>query len=223
MTMRNTSKGNWRASAALCVASVIPGAAHAEDPRWFANLGVAHVMFHESATLSAAGTPVPGGNASASDNTTLALELGYKLTPQWSASATIGVPPTSKVAGSGTASAFGEMGRVKYGPLVLGGQYHLAPTANIQPYVGAGAVYYRVLSSRDGAIEQLDVKSGWGSMLQAGVRMPLNERYSLFFDVKKLFLKSSAAGLLPAMGGAPVSAQITLNPVVVHLGLSVNF
>lgn len=55
------------------------------------------------------------------------------------------------------------------------------------------------------------------------MKLPLNERYSLFFDVKKLFLKTSASGVLPAMGGAPVSARVTLNPAVVHLGLSVNF
>ena len=199
-------------------------AAHADDDSWWIHTGVGRVTFYDSSTLIAAGSVVPGAGAKASDNTALIFETGYRLTPQWSASATFGVPPVSAITGTGSAAPFGTMGEIKYGPLVLAAQYRFGePGAVVRPYLGAGAVYYIVLESRDAAIQQLNVKNGWGSALQAGVEVPLSKRYALFLDVKKIFVKTTATGVLPAAGGVPVRAETTLNPLLVHLGVGVTF
>jgi outer membrane protein len=80
-----------------------------------------------------------------------------------------------------------------------------------------------VFASKDGAIQQLDAKNGWGSALQAGLNVPLSQRFGLFVDVKKVFVKTTATGFLAADGGAPVKAETTLNPVLIHLGVSAKF
>jgi len=132
-------------------------AAHADDDSWWIHTGVGRVTFYDSSTLIAAGSVVPGAGAKASDNTALIFETGYRLTPQWSASATFGVPPVSVITGTGSAAPFGTMGEIKYGPLVLAAQYRFGePGAVVRPYLGAGAVYYIVLESRDAAIQQLN-------------------------------------------------------------------
>lgn len=198
-------------------------AASADEGPWRVRVGPARITFDESVTLSAGGAAVPGAGATLSDNTALLAEIGYRLTPAWSLGLTIGVPPTTKVSGSGTAEAFGRLGKVTYGPLGLTAQYQFDLGLPVRPYVGAGAVYYMIMKTRDGAIQDLEVDNAWGSVLQVGAELPLSERYGLFLDVKKLFLKTTASGVLPAAGGAPVSANVTLNPLVVHAGLSIRF
>jgi len=198
-------------------------AAQAQADPWWVHAGVGRATFHDHSTLTAAGSEVPGAGAKASDNTTAVFELGYQLTPKWSASATFGVPPTSTITGTGTAAPFGKMGEITYGPLVLAAQFHFGEVGGARPYLGAGAVYYMVFASKDGAIQQLDAKNGWGSALQAGLSVPLSQRFGLFFDVKKIFVKTTATGFLPAAGGAPVMAKTTLNPVLIHAGVSANF
>ena len=42
-------------------------------------------------------------------------------------------------------------------------------------------------------------------------------------DVKKLFLKTTASGNLPALGGAPVKADAKLDPLVIQAGLLLQF
>lgn len=210
-----------RAAAAFIAFSA--SAAQAQDTPWWLHVGVGRVTFHDHSTLIAAGSVVPGAGAKASDNTAAVFELGCQLNPQWSVSATFGVPPTSTITGTGNAAPFGKMGEVTYGPLVFAAQYHLGPIGPVRPYLGAGAVYYLVTASKDAAIQQLEVKNGWGSALQVGMSLPMSQRFSLFADAKKIFLKTSATGFLPAAGGAPVRAETTLNPVVLHLGLRVAF
>lgn len=133
------------------------GASLAQAADWWAHIGVARVVFHESATLYAGGTEVPGASGTATDNTTLGVELGYRIAPAWSASIAMGIPPTTTINGSGTAAPFDRIGEAKYGPLVIAGHYRLGDLKSVRPYIGAGAVYSRILSSKDGAMQRFHV------------------------------------------------------------------
>ena len=69
-------------SAAVLGASCI--SAHAAYPvagAWDVQLGPAYINFHENITLSVNGVPVPGAGGKVQDNTTLAAEFTYQLTP----------------------------------------------------------------------------------------------------------------------------------------------
>ncbi|MDN5932001.1 MAG: cytochrome d ubiquinol oxidase subunit II [Pseudonocardia sp.] len=169
------------------------------------------------------GSVVPGAGAKLSDATTLGLEVGYQFTPAWSGSVLVGVPPQTKATATGTAAALGRLGKVRYGPLVLAGQYRFGHSGSVRPYIGAGAVYFWVIESKDGSLQDFDADSRWGGVLQAGIEVPLGQRYGLFLDVKKMFLDTSATATVPAFGGAPARAEVDLDPLVVHAGLMWRF
>lgn len=209
-------------AAALALAGLTPSA-HADGGDWRLRVGPGRIAWDETVRLSVGGAAVPGAGAELSDDTALLAEIGYRVGPNWSAGLTLGIPPTTDVSGSGAAAPFGRLGRVKYGPLGLTGQYQFNAGGALRPYLGAGAVYYMVFEDRDGSIAQLEVDNAWGGIVQAGVDVRLSPRLGLFLDVKKLFLDTKARGTLPALGGAPVSADVTLDPLVIHAGLVVDF
>jgi outer membrane protein len=197
--------------------------ASAEDTPWTVRLGAAHVGFSTKADVSVNGTPVPGADAQASGNATLALEVGYDLSPELRARLLIGVPPTTTLTGTGALTGTGTLGKVQYGPAVLSLTYALGPWGQVHPYLGAGINYTIVFKSEDGFISNLDVKSAFGSVLQAGFEVPLDGGWSLGLDARKIFLKTKATGTLPAMGGAAASADVRLNPLVVFASVGKRF
>ena len=191
---------------------------------WSLFVGPAYVKFNNDVRLSAGGAPVPGSGADVQSNTTLAAELSYRFTSAWSAGLTIGVPPRSAVTGTGTAAPFGTLGAVRYGAMVGTGKYTFdLAGSDWKPYVGAGIAYYIVLSESDGFISNLKVKNRFGTALQAGVEYAFTPSFGIALDVKKLFVKTTATGMIAALGGAPAEADVTLNPAVVQVGAVFRF
>lgn len=47
--------------------------------------------------------------------------------------------------------------------------------------------------------------------------------YIPIIDVKKIFLKTTVTGTVPAFGGAPAYSRVSVNPLVIHAGLSYRF
>ena len=198
------------------------GVGHAQSTgqRLWVHLGVAHVDFNSSATVDvpALGGRVQGQSASASNNTTLAFEVGYELAPGVIASATLGIPPTTTITGQGGPFAGAELGKVKYGPSVWTVHYHF-DAGVVKPYVGAGLTYVLVFQSRDSTLGGLDSKNALGSAIQAGMDIPLNNQWFAFVDAKKLFVKAKPTFTNPAPG----SATLKLDPLIVHAGIGFRF
>lgn len=200
--------------------------AHADDAAaspWTIRMGPAHVGFSTRADVRVGGSLVPGGDASASSSTTLGFELSYDLSDRWTARLLAGIPPTTTLSGAGTLSSAGQLGKVTYAPAVASLTYKLLNTGPVQPYVGAGINYTIVTRDRDGFINHLKAHSAWGAVLQLGVEMPITPLWSVSLDARKIFLKTKATGDLPAMGGAPVAADVRLNPLVVFLSVGRRF
>lgn len=198
-------------------------AASAEGTPWTMRLGAAHVGFRTKANVTVNGTPVPGADAKASSNTTLALEVNYDLSPELKARFLIGVPPTTTLTGTGALAGTGTLGKVQYGPAVLSLTYALGQLGPVRPYVGAGINYTIVFKSQDGFISNLDVKNAFGTVLQAGFDVPLDGGWSFGLDARKIFLKTKVTGTLPAMGGAAAAADVRLNPLVIFASVGKRF
>lgn len=197
--------------------------ASAQNSPWSVRLGAAHVGFNTQADVFLGGTAVPGANAEASNNTTLGLEIGYSFSPEWTGRFLLGVPPTTTLTGTGTLAGTGTLGKATYGPAVLSMTYGVGQWGSIKPYVGAGVAYNIVFKSTDGFISNLDIKNSFGTVLQVGFEVPLDDGWSIGLDARKIFLKAKATGTVPAFGGAPASANIRLNPLVIFASVGKRF
>ena len=213
------------ALAALLAAGMSSAQTTSVGPLWV-HVGVVHVGFKNGGDVSVGGAVVPAASTQASNNTTLALEAGYDLSPQASLRLTVGVPPTTKVQGTGNLSASAgiaqPLAKVKYGPAVLSATWHPLGRSGFSPYIGGGVNYPIIFSSRDGFLVNVDVKSKLGPTLQVGADYAIDARWGLFLDVKKLWTKVDVTANLPN-GGPKATTSADLSPLVVHAGFSYRF
>lgn len=225
---KNKNFRPWVLGGIACLGMALIGGASAQESPWTLRAGPAGLIWDQSAKVAVGGASVPGAEIDLNKNYTLGFDIGYDLSDRWTAHFAFGVPPKVKLSTGGSLNAMvppltGRLGEVRYGPALLSAVYKFNPTGPITPYVGAGVAYMRVFRSRGGDIQGLDVDDAWGGFVHAGVTVPLQDRWSLFFDVRKLQLKTKASGTLPALGGPPVSISIRLNPWIFHTGLEYRF
>ncbi len=104
-------------------------------------------------------------------------------------------------------------------PPTLTLQYH-HPMGAWKPYVGAGVNYTTVIDSDPtsaiGSVDDWD--SSFGLALQVGVDYAIDDKWSVNFDVKKLFLNLGAT-----VTGAATPASIDIDPWIVGLGVGYRF
>ena len=81
----------------------------------------------------------------------------------------------------------------------------------------------KVFSVSNGALQNLKIDNNFGGAFIAGADWPLSDGYSITFTLQKVYLKTTATGTVPAMGGAPVNASVRLDPVVSFLALRKQF
>ena len=186
---------------------------------WFVRLGVGVLLFGESATLRINDTVVPGAGIDISDATTFAFDIGYQLSPRWSATFSAGVPPRLDLDGTGVFEG-ASYGTTLFAPVALTLQRYFFVTQKTSIYVGGGINYNAQYESRDGLIQNLDIENDAAVILQLGVERRINHRISLFADAKKAFYRTQAFG---NVGPAAVRADVTVNPTVLVFGLRYDF
>ena len=196
---------------------VAPPPFAAEDTPWFLRVGAAGLFYKASATLTLGGMPVLGGTATADNNVTALVELGYFITPNVSVQFTGGYPPTATINGAGTISSLGTLGKVTYGPAALTASYHFNQFGPFQPYLGLGGAYAIIFANHDGVVKNLNVDGNAGFVIQGGADYFINRNWSVFVDAKHIFLQLNATGY--AMG-LPVTARLTADPTIVSGGIS---
>lgn len=217
------------ATAAALAALATPQMACAQaatSPYWI-HLGPTSVQFANGGDVVVGGGVVPSASTAASNNTTLGFELGYDINPQFSARFTAGIPPTTKVSGTGNLSAAAgtpqPLAKVTYGPAVASVTWHpMGRKLGFSPYIGVGLNYPIIFKSEDQFLVNVRVHSKIGAAIQVGAEYAFDNKWGVFLDVKKLFTKVDVSANLP--GGGPVATTTAkLNPTVVQLGVSYRF
>ncbi|MGP8473914.1 OmpW/AlkL family protein [Burkholderia sp. PR2] len=200
----------------------------AQTSPWTVRVGPVGVFFNSHTQATLAGQPAPGADIGVQNNGSFGAEIGYSITPSWTARFAFGVPPTTRLSAEGSLRNFvppltGNLGKVTYAPAVLSLTYGLGNWGPFRPYVGAGVNYTWVISTSDGDVANLKVHSAWGAVIEAGFDVPINKRWSVFADVRKIFVKTSGSGSIPALGGPPAHLDIRLDPIIAHVGVSYRF
>ncbi len=161
-------------------------------------------------------TPVAGSGASdridVETKTVPELDISYFFTPNFSAELILTYPQKHKVRLDGA-----DIGSFKHLPPTLTAQYHFAPGATINPYVGVGVNYTRISSVHllDGAGDLEN--DSWGLALQAGVDFRIDEHWSINADIKKVNIRSDVF-----VGGANAS-HLKVDPLLFGLGVGYRF
>ena len=191
---------------------------------FYVDLGLAGLLFDTDASIKAAGNPLPGSNLHASNNVTPGLGIGYFVTPNVSLLTVLGVPPTTTLTGQGTLSGL-TLGKVTYGPSMLVANYHFRQFGAFQPFLGTGITYTVVFGTQDNAIVNLRVNNSIGAVIRAGFDVMFSDRWGAFLSVSKVFVATNASGnaAIPPLDGAPVSAHINFNPLVLFSGITYRF
>ena len=201
-------------------------AVHATEPSaasgLYVNIGLAGLFFDTDASIKAAGSHLPGSNLNASNNLTLGIGIGYFVTPEVSLLAILGVPPTTTLTGQGTLSGL-TLGKVTYGPSMLVANYHFRQFGEFQPFLGAGMTYTVVFGTKDDAIANLRVSNSIGAVIRAGFDVMFSDQWGAFLSVSKVFVSTNASGNAANLGGIPVSARVTFNPLVLFSGITYRF
>jgi outer membrane protein len=223
------AKGIWYLILAVILCSPPHASAQSSDRAeperltspWFVRIGLLDAIYHPSATIAMGGQTIPGATATVSNNVTMMFDLGYEITKAFSVQLMGGIPPKPTVTGERTVASLGDLGAVRYGPLVLTGTYHMPRWRGWRPYVGAGAVYAIILDNHDRAVSDLVVLNNVGFVLQGGVERSIANNLELFFDFKEVWLAVDAHGKLA--GAVPVTARVRLDPSVIAIGVKFRF
>src|SRR5258705_8977111 len=157
-----------------------------EESRWFGRIGILGALYDSHARIAASGNVIPRATANVSNDVTVIFDVGYEITKNLSVLLMVGVPPKPTVTGEGAVSSLGELGKVRYGPVILTGTYGLQWGA-FRPYGGLGAAYAIILNDFDGSVSELHVHNNWGFVLQAGIHSPLSRPPETVLGLKRLW------------------------------------
>jgi len=161
-------------------------------------------------------SPVGGVGAAdtikVSSKTIPELDISYFFTPNFAAELILTYPQKHNVTLAGT-----KIGSFKHLPPTLSAQYHFAPGATFNPYLGVGVNYTRISGVKllNGAADLEN--DSVGLSLQAGVDFRLDEHWSLNADIKRVNIRSDVV-----VGGANIS-HLKVDPMLFGLGVGYRF
>ncbi|HHK73784.1 MAG TPA: OmpW family protein, partial [Rhizobiales bacterium] len=132
-----------------------------------------------------------------------------------------------KATAVGTSAGDIALGKVWLLPPTLTLQYHLAPDAAFNPYVGAGLNYtiFYSESTKGTVLDNIDYSNSFGVALQAGADIKPNPDSDWFFnvDVKKVWLNTDVKVDATTALGAVVNAKVDVNPWLFGVGVGKRF
>jgi outer membrane protein len=187
---------------AIALASSVAGAAQGD---W---LGRARVInINPDASSSAL-------QLDATTENTLELDFTYFVTKN------LGLELILATKKHGITSAGAPIGDVSLLPPTLTLQYHFDPEgAAFRPYVGAGINYTKFYDINLLAGAATVDNSSWGGALQIGVDIPLDKRFFVNIDLKKIWIDTDVK--LTATGATAASFKI--NPLIFGMGVGMKF
>jgi outer membrane protein W len=119
----------------------------------------------------------------------------------------------------------GGTGDVDMMPITAVLQFHFAPNAFIDPYIGGGAAY--VLfddfeSQGVSNIDRIDIEDDVGFAVNAGVGFRLGGRFGANIDAKYIPLEANATAVNITNGGA-AEGRFDVSPIIISAGVSLRF
>ncbi|MDP4796667.1 MAG: outer membrane beta-barrel protein [Rhodospirillales bacterium] len=164
-------------------------------------------------------TDALGGSARTSNDQVPELDFSYFFTKNIAAELILATTK-HRVYVDGSTSGNLDLGSVHALPPVLTLQYHFLPDAQWSPYLGAGINYTMMYGAHTGpSVTDVKYSNGLGYAFQAGMDYEINDKWSLNFDVKKVFVSTD----IKANGGSVNAKGTDLDPWVIGFGVGYTF
>ena len=197
-------------SVLVALIAVASSQALAQESPWLVRARAVHI--EPDNTSSPVGGVGAADTIKVENKTIPELDITYFFTPHLAAELILTYPQKHNVSLNGT-----EIGSFKHLPPTLSAQYHFAPGATFNPYVGVGVNYTRISSVKllNGAADLEN--DSVGLALQAGVDFRLDEHWSLNADIKRVNIRSDVI-----VGGANIS-HLKVDPMLFGLGVGYRF
>lgn len=203
----------------FCAASVFSVAEAAESESYagtfLVRLRAIGVIPAERSTVS-----VIGGKVDASNSVVPEVDLSYFFTDNIAIELIAAVTKhTARDEGSSVGAV--PLGSTWLLPPTLTAQYHFLPNEKFNPYIGAGVNYTTMFSVKKpsaGPVTAIHYGDSLGPALQAGVDYALGGRWSLNFDLKKIWIKSNVS-----INNGAIRAAVHLDPWIIGTGVGYRF
>ena len=186
-----------------------------DSSKWQFRLRGIVVTPDESADIEAI-----GGDVDISTAVVPEFDISYFFDDNWSLELILATTKHD-VEAIGTAAGDIDLGHVWLLPPTLTAQYHFTG-GNFVPYLGAGPNLTLFYGVDEGPVaDDVDYDTAVGFALQGGFDFMLNDKWFLNFDVKKLFLNTTATVNATTALGATVEADVDINPWIFGVGVGI--
>ena len=236
-------------SVLLAVAFATPALAH-EAGQWILRGGVGTVMpKDDNLVIGAFDLVVPpdvdlsvtGAAVQVDDGTSLVLSATYMITENWAFDILAAWPFKHDVdivatitdnIGGGSESGSVPFGEVEHLPPTFSLQYHFAPGAEFQPYVGVGLNYTTFLSEDLDSlwptigIVDFSLDDSVGVAAQLGADWMFSDQWLVNFDVRWINIEADLKGTIDDGVNAPVTVElgtVEIDPWVFAINLGYRF
>jgi outer membrane protein len=212
------------AAAFVCASAALAVPAQAQENEatspWFVRVGAVELQNLHGLNATLAGQPLPGAALNYHHVYTAMVEVGYTFMPDWSAVASIGLPPALSAYGYGSLNGLGKIVSTTLGPSALTIQYQPFHDGMFRPYVGAGMADALVFSRHDAALKNAKLTSDVSPEIEAGMDIMFQENLGMFVEVKKAWLSTHATG---TFNGLPFNGTASYAPWVYGTGVTLHF
>ncbi len=161
-----------------------------------------------------------GGDVDISTSVVPEFDITYFFDDNWSLELILATTKHD-VEAVGTAAGDIDLGNVWLLPPTLTAQYHFTG-GDFVPYLGAGPNLTLFYGVDEGPVaDDIEYDTAVGFALQGGFDFMLNDKWFLNFDVKKLFLNTTATVDATTALGATVDADVDINPWIFGVGVGI--
>ncbi len=178
----------------------------AADSPWLVRLGVSKIV-----PTSDPGSISPGEIDIDSD-TGPTFNVAYFFTPNLAVDVLGGLPFKHDIKLNGS-----KVGNTKHLPPIVSLQWHFAPDAKVQPFVGIGLNYTYFYDEHLDNGAKLELSDSWGAAFQAGLDVAIDKHWSLGGDVRYAKIDSDVK-----IAGQKVGS-VDVDPFVYSLNVSYRF
>ena len=191
------------------VAAMATGTVAAQEGPWMVRARAVNLIMENK-------DEVAGGALGLSVNNKVIpeVDISYFFNPNVAAELILTVPQRQQVLSSGS-----EIGSFNHLPPTLMLQYHFTNLKGFKPYVGVGYNYTKISSANvAGGTYTLDSHST-GLAYQVGVDIPLDKKWSINIDYKKVNLQTDVYTAATGVN----NGSLKLNPGLLGVGVGYRF